>query len=423
MSVAWAPPMTEPFLTLGDWTIRPAERAIERRGERLVLEPRCMDVLLMLTNRAGEVASSEELLATCWPGDAYGDNPVHKCVAMLRKALGDDVRTPRYIETIRKRGYRVVAATGFSDGRERAAPSRGPWLGGSPYPGARPFTMHDAPVFFGRRKHRHALLTTIKAAHDEKGAFVIVHGPPGCGSTSLVQAGVIPSLLSDTGYDGLRAVACAAVALTQGKTAVMDALAHAICQWRIGGRALFMPDESEVIAGLLRDNIEVLFRRLRAPLRVDGDVLLLVVDDIDGLVASADRADALIFLRTLALMARSRMIVILATCRVAALSELGEVAQDLDTRDIATPYALDMAGPGELANMIRRPAACAGVIFEEDTITERRLDDVLLADAIQSGCGLSELQRVLRSIFLSGEHERLMTFDAYQRCATMASNR
>lgn len=385
-----------------------------------------MDVLVMLTNRAGEVASPEELLATCWPGDAYGDNPVHKCVAMLRKALGDDVRAPRYIQTIRKRGYRVVAATGFSDGRERAAPSRGPWLGGSPYPGARPFTMDDAPVFFGRRKHRQALLTTIKAAYDERGAFVVVHGPPGCGSTSLVQAGVIPSLLSDTGYDGLRAVACAAVALAPGRTVLTAALAQAICQWRIGNRALFMPDESEVIGGLLRDNIEVLFRRLRAPLRAGGEVLLLVVDDIDDLVASADRADALVFLRTLSLMARSRMIVILATCRLAALyelGELGELAQDLDTRDIATSYALDMAGPGELANMIRRPAACAGVIFEEDTITERRLDDVLLADAIQSGCGLGELQRVLRSIFLSGEHERLMTFSAYQRCARMASNR
>ena len=82
---------------------------MSRRGDVRVLEPRHIDVLCALALRPGVVVSVEELLDTCWPGDFYGDNPVHKAVAMLRRALGDDARSPRFIATIRKRGYRLVA--------------------------------------------------------------------------------------------------------------------------------------------------------------------------------------------------------------------------------------------------------------------------------------------------------------------------
>lgn len=67
-----------------------------------------MDVLLYLCRQHGQVLSAEQLLETCWGTTVYGDNPVHKVIAQLRKALGDSSAAPRYIETIRKRGYRAV---------------------------------------------------------------------------------------------------------------------------------------------------------------------------------------------------------------------------------------------------------------------------------------------------------------------------
>lgn len=98
--------------TIGDWTVRPSLRTLERSGERKVLEPKLIDVLTYLAGTEGAVVDKERLLTDCWRGTFYGDNPVHKTIALIRKALGDDAKKPRYIATIRKRGYRVIASVG-----------------------------------------------------------------------------------------------------------------------------------------------------------------------------------------------------------------------------------------------------------------------------------------------------------------------
>lgn len=108
--------------TLGDWTVRPRQAFMERGEVRTSLEPKQLDVLLCLVEAAGDVVSIDRLLDRCWPGEFHGDNPVHKAIAMLRKVLGDDARAPRYVATVRKRGYRIVApiaALGDGDARAR----------------------------------------------------------------------------------------------------------------------------------------------------------------------------------------------------------------------------------------------------------------------------------------------------------------
>ncbi len=68
-----------------------------------------MELLLVLASRPGQVVSREELLSTVWPGVVVGDEALSQVVTKLRKALGDDARLPTYIETISKRGYRLIA--------------------------------------------------------------------------------------------------------------------------------------------------------------------------------------------------------------------------------------------------------------------------------------------------------------------------
>jgi DNA-binding winged helix-turn-helix (wHTH) protein len=99
---------SSPFL-IADWTVDPSQRTITRRGVLRQLEPRHMDVLCTLARRQGQVVGVEELLDACWRGGFFGDNPVHKAVAMLRRTLGDNAKVPRYIATVRKRGYLLVA--------------------------------------------------------------------------------------------------------------------------------------------------------------------------------------------------------------------------------------------------------------------------------------------------------------------------
>jgi TolB-like protein len=68
-----------------------------------------MAVLLHLANRPGQVVSRETLLSDLWPGVVGADNSLTQVIIKLRKALGDDSDRPTYIQTVMKRGYRLVA--------------------------------------------------------------------------------------------------------------------------------------------------------------------------------------------------------------------------------------------------------------------------------------------------------------------------
>ncbi len=68
-----------------------------------------MDVLVHLAANAGEVVSKRDLLATTWDQQYVADAVLTRAVAELRRALGDSAQDPRFIETIPRRGYRLIA--------------------------------------------------------------------------------------------------------------------------------------------------------------------------------------------------------------------------------------------------------------------------------------------------------------------------
>jgi len=68
-----------PFF-LGTLEIRPASREVVAGGEREVLEPRVMQVLVALARRPGEVVSRDEMIAQCWAGRVVGDDAINRCV-------------------------------------------------------------------------------------------------------------------------------------------------------------------------------------------------------------------------------------------------------------------------------------------------------------------------------------------------------
>lgn len=95
--------------TVGDWRVSRAMNSIERHGQTIPLEPLAMDVLVHLAGKPGEVVSIDELIALIWNGRAT-DGSVYRTINQLRRALEGDNGEPRYIQTIRKRGYRLIAA-------------------------------------------------------------------------------------------------------------------------------------------------------------------------------------------------------------------------------------------------------------------------------------------------------------------------
>jgi DNA-binding winged helix-turn-helix (wHTH) protein/TolB-like protein/Flp pilus assembly protein TadD len=96
-------------LRIGDWLADPATNELRRDGETIRLEPKAMEVLVFLADRAGQVVSREALLTALWAGMVVGDDALTQAVIKLRRSLQDEARAPQYIETIAKRGYRLIA--------------------------------------------------------------------------------------------------------------------------------------------------------------------------------------------------------------------------------------------------------------------------------------------------------------------------
>lgn len=103
---------------LGACYIEPAEsQIISSRGPQHV-EPRVMDVLMVLVGHAGQTVSREQIISRVWNASFVNDEVLSRCVSLLRKHLADDSRKPRYIETVPKKGYRLIATVSVLDTEE-----------------------------------------------------------------------------------------------------------------------------------------------------------------------------------------------------------------------------------------------------------------------------------------------------------------
>jgi TolB-like protein/DNA-binding winged helix-turn-helix (wHTH) protein/Tfp pilus assembly protein PilF len=94
---------------VGDWIADPDSGRLYREGAEVKLEPKVMNVLVCLVQHQGRVVSREDLEANVWAGMVVGYDAISGSIIKLRKALGDDSHHPQYIETISKRGYRLIA--------------------------------------------------------------------------------------------------------------------------------------------------------------------------------------------------------------------------------------------------------------------------------------------------------------------------
>jgi DNA-binding winged helix-turn-helix (wHTH) protein/TolB-like protein len=106
--MAFTPQELQAGFRIGEALVEPRQNRIVRGESEVRLEPRVMDVLVCLAQRAGDVVSRETLNSQVWGTIVVTDQAVTNCISELRHHLGDD-RTHRIIETIPKRGYRLTA--------------------------------------------------------------------------------------------------------------------------------------------------------------------------------------------------------------------------------------------------------------------------------------------------------------------------
>jgi DNA-binding winged helix-turn-helix (wHTH) protein len=125
------PPTTSRLIRFGPFEVDPKSRELFKQGLQIKLQEQPFRVLSMLLEHHGDIVTREELRKALWPGDTFVDfdQGLNKAINKIRRALGDSAEHPRYIETLPKRGYRLIVPVNrveenpqFTDGSDGAKP-------------------------------------------------------------------------------------------------------------------------------------------------------------------------------------------------------------------------------------------------------------------------------------------------------------
>jgi TolB-like protein/DNA-binding winged helix-turn-helix (wHTH) protein len=100
---------------VADWYVDVDSNRIQSGQQDIKLESRVMTLLVYLAENQGSVVSREQLEADVWSGRVISYDALTSCITRLRKVLGDDSRKPVYIETVPKKGYRLIAPVSWNN--------------------------------------------------------------------------------------------------------------------------------------------------------------------------------------------------------------------------------------------------------------------------------------------------------------------
>ncbi|MBT8092822.1 MAG: winged helix-turn-helix domain-containing protein [Gammaproteobacteria bacterium] len=94
--------------TIGDWDVLPGKGVLRRGATEVRPEPKVFDVLIALASRDGNLVTRDELVDEVWGGRATTDEPINRCLSQLRGHLDDRQKPHQYVETLQRRGYRLM---------------------------------------------------------------------------------------------------------------------------------------------------------------------------------------------------------------------------------------------------------------------------------------------------------------------------
>lgn len=411
--------MKDETFFFGDWQVDPKANSLSSTKQVKQLEPKAMDVLLLLCQRCGEVLSSDDIVSHCWPDAEVGDNPLHKIINQLRRALGDSATSPTYIETIRKRGYRTLAEVRFPIGHEASADSQ-TWQSGSPFPGLQAYSADFAQVFYGRSAQITILLDRISQQITYGRAFCLVLGPSGSGKSSLINAGVVPNLLAEQGYKGNRLASYTSLDFADVSGAqLFIELASSLLDWELADMPVFDGESAETLANKLRSDPDSVIQTCQQALQQHpeaGAHFGVFVDRLEVLLSSPlfNDTEREQFIDLLERLATSGAVLVLSACRNDFYPLL--VSHPSLMAGKARGAHFDLAPPSrsELLQMIRLPAKAANLSWDLDIDTAMPLDEMLCAEAANNPDALPMLQYTLQALYLARSEDNKLLVSVYK---------
>ena len=174
-------------LRFGPFLLDEANQRLVRGQRAMALTPKSFAVLAHLLSKAGRLVSKDELLNAAWPGVHVGDAVLKTSVREIRKALADPARSPVFIETVHRRGYRFIASVTVEMPTERDEGAAGARDDAPGAVGARPATGMRSLHPVGRGAELGRLERCLDRALGGERQVVFITGEPGVGKTTLVD--------------------------------------------------------------------------------------------------------------------------------------------------------------------------------------------------------------------------------------------
>ena len=295
----------------------------------------------------------------------------------------------------------------------------------APFRGLQVFDFDHEEIFCGRSKAVAEVVKVLKEQARKGRAFVLVLGKSGSGKSSLARAGVAPFICRYGAVEGVHLWRRAVLRPTEQGEDLLVGLAAALLQEaalpEMGSGEARVAELAQVFresptAGLM------LLKEALARAAPEGEArLLLIVDQLEEIFASSLTPEAREeYVRVLAALAKSGVVWLVVTMRSDYYARGAELAELMTLKEEGGQYDLQPPTAADLEQMIRRPAALAGVHFECRSDTGESLDQALLNEAAAGPESLPLLEYTLDELYQRRTPEGVLTFGVYEELGGMA---
>jgi len=375
---------------LGDWLVLPKQNLLRALEKEVYIEPKLMEVLLYLTTSQPEVISADELITNCWPNQVFSDNPVHKCIARLRKALEDDARSPSYIKTIPKKGYAIISQVTMVNPSSK--PLNSHWQDGPPYLGFNSYQANHRHILFGRYKATSEIkqkLNQIDANHN----VLLIMGAHSVGKTSIIDSQITPYLELPTSKIGNNIGSF--IKFTISKDCEID--------------------ETNLLLKKLQQDTNFKSSELLSQQEQSTLKHFVFIDQLERIVINRPTEQTDAFLSCLEGLITSENFIIIMALNHEYFAEIMGFKAFQNIKKMAAVYDLLPPDQEELREIITKPVVASDLRFEYDNENFLTLDVCIINDAQNLNLALPVISHTMRELCIHKNNHNELTFACYHR--------